>query len=72
LNLPRTFAVLYLFLVKRDEDCEVVGLSVSGDNGSIISIGANELTVFSKAQSDCKKKTIHFAGAQRNLIPVSN
>src|SRR5947208_13400664 len=41
-----------------DEDCKVVGLSVSGDNPSIISIGANELTAFSKSESDCKKKTI--------------
>ena len=42
-----------------DEDCKVVGLNVSGDNPNIISIGANELTAFSRAESDCKKKTIH-------------
>jgi hypothetical protein len=42
-----------------DEDCKVVGLNVSGDNLNIISIGANELTAFSKAESDYKKKTIH-------------
>ena len=42
-----------------NEDCKVVGLNVSGDNPNIISIGANELTAFSKAASDCKKKTIH-------------
>jgi hypothetical protein len=42
-----------------DEDCKVVGLNVSGDNLNIISIGANELTAFSKTESDCKKKTIH-------------
>ena len=42
-----------------DEDCKVVGLNVSGDNPKIISIGANELTAFSKAESDCKNKTIH-------------
>jgi hypothetical protein len=42
-----------------DEDCKVVGLNVSGDNPNIISIGANELTAFNKAESDCKKKTIH-------------
>jgi hypothetical protein len=42
-----------------DEGCKVVGLNVSGDNPNIISIGANELTAFSKADSDCKKKTIH-------------
>jgi hypothetical protein len=42
-----------------DEDCKVVGLNVSGDNPNIISIGVNELTAFSKAESDCKKKTIH-------------
>jgi hypothetical protein len=42
-----------------DEDCKVVGLNVSGDNPNIISIGVNELTAFSKAESDCKKKTIN-------------
>ena len=42
-----------------DEDCKVVGLNVSDDNPNIISIGANELTAFSKAESDCKRKTIH-------------
>jgi hypothetical protein len=42
-----------------DEDCKVAGLRVSGDNPNIISIDANELTAFSKAESDCKKKTIH-------------
>jgi hypothetical protein len=42
-----------------DEDCKVVGLNVSGDNPNIVSISANELTAFSKAESDCKKKTIH-------------
>jgi len=42
-----------------DEDCKVVGFNVSGDNPNIISVGANELTAFSKAESDCKKKTIH-------------
>jgi hypothetical protein len=39
-----------------DEACKVVGLNVSGDNPKIISIGANELTAFSKAESDCKNK----------------
>jgi hypothetical protein len=42
-----------------DEDCQVVGLNVSGEDPNTISIGANELTAFSKAESDCKKKTIH-------------
>ena len=42
-----------------DEDCKVVGLNVSGDNPNIISIGANEVTAFNKAESDCKKKTIN-------------
>ena len=42
-----------------DEDCKVVGLNVSGDNPNMISVGANELMAFSKAESDCKKKTIH-------------
>ena len=39
-----------------DEDCKVVGLNVSSENPNIISIGANELTAFSKAESDCKKR----------------
>ena len=38
-----------------DEDCKVVGLNVSGNNPKIISIGANELTALSKAESDCNK-----------------
>ena len=42
-----------------DEDCRVVGLNVSSDNPNVISISATELTAFSKAESDCKKKTIH-------------
>jgi hypothetical protein len=46
-------------VVLSDEDCKVVGLNVSGDNPNIISISANELTAFSKAESDCKKKTIY-------------
>ena len=42
-----------------DEDCKVIGLNVSGDDPNVISISANELTAFSKVESDCKKKTIH-------------
>jgi hypothetical protein len=42
-----------------DEDCKVVGLNVSGDNGSIISIETKDLATFSKTECDCKKKTIH-------------
>ena len=42
-----------------DEDCKVVGLNVSGDGPNIISISTDELSAFSKAESDCKKKTIH-------------
>jgi len=42
-----------------DEDCKVVGLNVSGDNGSIISIETKNLASVSKAEADCKKKTIH-------------
>jgi predicted small secreted protein len=42
-----------------DEDCKVVGLNVSGDDGSIISVETKDLAAFSKAESDCKKKTIH-------------
>jgi hypothetical protein len=42
-----------------DEGCKVVGLIVSGDNGSIISIETKDLAAVSKAESDCKKKTIH-------------
>jgi hypothetical protein len=55
-----------------DEDCKVVGLNVSGDNPNIISIGANELTAFSKAEFDCKKKTIHLIVPATNRIPISN
>ena len=55
-----------------DEDCKVVGLNVSGDNPNIISINRNELTAFSKAEFDCKKKTIHIVVPQRNLILISN
>ena len=39
-----------------DEDCKVVGLNVSGDKPNIFSISSNELSGFSKAESDCKKK----------------
>jgi hypothetical protein len=46
-------------VVLSDEDCKVVGLNVSGESSSIISISADELTAFSKAESDCRKKTIH-------------
>jgi hypothetical protein len=42
-----------------DEDCKVVGLNVSGDNGSIISIETKDLAALRKAESDCKKKTIY-------------
>jgi hypothetical protein len=42
-----------------DVDCKVAGLNVTGESQSIISIGANELTAFSKAECDCKKETIH-------------
>ena len=42
-----------------DEDCKVVGLNVSGDIPNIISIVTNDLAAFSKADCDCKKKTIH-------------
>jgi len=55
-----------------DEDCKVVGLNVSGDNPNIISIGANELRAFSKAESDCKKKTIHLAVPATKSRPISN
>src|SRR5205809_3531610 len=46
-----------------DEDCKVVGLNVSGDDPNIISVGVNELTAFSRAEFDCKKKTIHLVVA---------
>jgi hypothetical protein len=42
-----------------NEDCKVVGLNVSGDDPNIISISTSELAAFSKAESDCKKRTIH-------------
>jgi hypothetical protein len=50
-----------------DEDCKVVGLNVSGDNPNIISIGANELTAFSKAESDCKKRNNPSRGARNEI-----
>jgi hypothetical protein len=46
-------------VVLSDEDCKVVGLNVSGESPSIISISATQLAAFSKAEADCKKKTIH-------------
>ena len=49
-----------------DEDCKVVGLNVSGDKPNIISISTSELTAFTKAESDCKKKTIHL------VVPATN
>jgi hypothetical protein len=52
-----------------DEDCKAVGLNVSGDNPNIISIGANELTAFSKAESDCKNKTIHLVVPETKSHP---
>lgn len=52
-----------------DEDCKVVGLTVSGDNPNIISISTNELTAFSKAESDCKKKTIHLVVPETKSHP---
>jgi len=52
-----------------DEGCKVVGLNVSGDNPKIISIGANELAAFSKAESDCKKKTIHLVAPATKSHP---
>ena len=52
-------ATTYRYLLS-DEDCKVVGLNVSGDNGNIISIeDQGGPSAFSKAESDCKKKTIH-------------
>ena len=55
-----------------DEDCKVVGLNVSGDNGSIISIETKDLAAFSKAESDCKKKTIHLVAPATKSHPYSN
>ena len=52
-----------------DEDCKVVGLNVSGDNPNIISVGANELLAFSKAESDCKKKTIYLVVPETKSHP---
>ena len=53
-------------VVLSDEDCKVVGLSVSGENPNIISITASELTAFTKAEADCKDKTIHL------VVPATN
>ena len=53
----------------RDEDCKVVGLNVSADNPNIISISINELTAFSKAESDRKRKTIHLVLPETKFHP---
>ena len=50
-----------------DEDCKIVGLNVSGGNPNIISIGANEVTAFSKAESDCKKENNPSRGAPNTI-----
>ena len=42
-----------------DQDCKVVGLNVSSETPNIIYLSADELTAFSKAEADCKQKTIH-------------
>ena len=54
-----------------DEDCKIVGLNVSDDNPNIISIDANEITAFSKAESGCKKKTIHLVVPATKSQPYS-
>lgn len=46
-------------VVLSDEECKVVGLNVSGEKPNIISVTTSELTALSKAEADCKKKTIH-------------
>jgi len=58
-NITFSGAGYEISVLLSDEDCKVVGLNVTGDNPNIFSIGANELTAFSKAESDRKKKTIH-------------
>jgi hypothetical protein len=57
-TLPSAAVATRYPVLLSDEDCQVVGLNVSGDNPNIISIGANELTAFTKVESDYKK-TIH-------------
>ena len=59
LNITFSGGGYEISVLLSDEDCKIVGLNVSGGNPNIISIGANEVTAFSKAESDCKKKTIH-------------
>src|SRR5262245_8868098 len=59
----------YDIVLLNDEDCKVVGLNVSGDKGSIISIGASEPMAFSKSECDCKKKTIHLVVAATKSHP---
>jgi len=58
-----------IVVLLNDEDCKVVGLNVSGDKGSIISIGASEPMAFSKSECDCKKKTIHLVVAATKSHP---
>lgn len=58
-NVTFTGGGYEISVLLSDEDCKVVGLNVSGDNPNIISISNNELSAFRRAESDCKKKTIH-------------
>ena len=53
------YDISVLLSLLGSEDCKVVGLNVSGDNPNIISIETKDLAAFSKADCDCKKKTIH-------------
>ena len=55
-----------------DEDCKVVGFNVSGDNPNIISVGANELTAFSRLSPTVKRKQSISWCPRRNRIPISN
>jgi hypothetical protein len=41
------------------DDCKVVGLNVNGDTPNITSIETKDLAAFSKADCNCKRKTIH-------------
>jgi hypothetical protein len=55
-----------------DEDCNAVGLNVSGDSPNIISIGASELTALVGSSPTVKRKQSISWCPQRNRILIPN
>ncbi len=58
-NVVFTGEAYVISVVLSDEACKVSGFNVSGNNQNIISIGANDLTAFAKAECNYRKQTIH-------------